>query len=385
MADPIFFQNLLKQVDQPAVFIGMVNTWMENSFRETGCVIMDNFLTDLMDEQREPRSKVDEDQLFLLLAMWMKQTSLDLRKAMMFNTDHMVGLSCLAQNDDVELLQGVFDHDVFLHPSSTQVSIMFVSRLLMCTNVDKSLYHILSSPAFARIVGGGTQCQLAGRSVDIEPLDIETLMWRIFTSNSHNGQQIATQVKNVVLDNLNEIAVFAVLDVVASGDPKAKVSKDFLDDPRFLQWEHKDECLVRYCQRIDTIFPPKLNRHFPEILDVAVCNCAYILIEAAGLGVPLPTVHTNLGVVLKDHPQAIGVVQQTIERLDAVATPSLSHFPHPDIEILLEQLSDEDLQQWRAQGWSRDEQFSISQYPRFVKAGLVEHITHTGLSRKRMI
>lgn len=385
MADPIFFQNLLKQVDQPAVFIGMVNTWMENSFRETGCVIMDNFLTDLMDEQREPRSKVDEDQLFLLLAMWMKQTSLDLRQAMMFNTDHMVGLSCLAQNDDVELLQGVFDHDVFLHPSSTQVSIMFVSRLLMCTNVDKSLYHILSSPAFARIVGGGTQCQLAGRSVDIEPLDIETLMWRIFTSNSHNGQQIATQVKNVVLDNLNEIAIFGVLVVLASGNPNAKVSENFLDDPRFLRWKNKDECLIRYCQDIKTIFPPKLNRHFPDVVEVAVCNCAYILMEAAGLGVPLPTVHANVGAVLKDHPQAIEVVQQTIERLDAVATPSLSTFPDPDIELLLEQLSDEHIEQWRAQGWSRDEQFSVFHYPRFVKSALVEQVADMGLSRKRMI
>lgn len=385
------FSNLLKHVNQPDLFITMVNAWMDKSHQTSACVEtdVDQFLCGLMDEQREARSQVNEELLFDALSVWIKQATVEQRTAMIFNTEHMVGLSCLAQSDDLALLDGISLHDMFLtHSNSTDVSVMFLSRLITCAdNAPKSLCYLLSSPAFAAIVRGGNQCELGGREVYIDSLDIESLMWRVFVSSktTPQAQIIADLVRNVVLDNLNDIAVHGVLDVLASGNPNMRVSETFLTDPRFLQWTEKDACLARYCCKHSTIFPTTLNRHFPELVEVGVCNCAYILMEAAGLHVPRPSVETDLCGILQDHPQAVEIVRKTIERLDASAHPSLSNFPDSDIEMLLGALSDEHIQQWRDNPWEKDVHFSMPHYPRLVKSALTEQVGNSGLARKRMI
>lgn len=386
----MFFQNLLNQSHDPEHFIDLINVWMKSPSNQDVSVAhkVDAFLEQLMDEQREPRSHIDDDRFFELLAMWMKQTDVEHRCAMMFNSEHMVGLSCISRNDDVDLLKSIPLYNVFAHnPNQSEVSLSFVSNLL--TAVSKSehtLHYIFSSSEFSAIVRGGEKCHINGKSMRVDHFAIESLLNRTLISNTTAGRNIAQTVKNVILDNLNTLSVHVVLDVLSTSHPATAITKDFLTDQRFLNWSDKDLCLVEYLLKANTILPAELISHFPPpLFEVSACHCAYLIIEGETFGKPTHLVFDKLHAVLQDHQDGVAVVRRTIEKLNEQSNPSLTVFPDRDIEMLLDCLSESQLQDWYANRWAKDEEFSIFQYPKFTKKIILDHIPNTTTFRKRVL
>lgn len=392
MADPSFFQKLLREVNHPGQFAAMINCWMDDPINCTDCVAtdVDRFLEQLMDEQREPRSAVDCDQLFDALKEWMKQASIEHRCAMMFNSEHMVGLSCISRNDDVELLKSVPLHNIFVSNAHySEISLGFVSQLLTAAyEAENTLRYIFSSSEFAQIVGGGTTCVINTTPVRINSSALEAMLWRAFvpSHDTQSGKKIAQIIQNVILDNLNTVAVHGVLDVLSANHSSAAITTDFLTDPRFLNWDEKDVCLRQYLERTNTIFPEELIAHFPPpLFEVSACHCAYLILQAESFGEPAEGLFDNLRALLHPHEDGVWVVRRTIEKLNTLSHPPLTNFPDRDIQMLLECLSDSQIQQWHSHPWDKDAEFSISQYPQLMKQIILNHIPPNSAQRKRVL
>lgn len=390
MSELSFFQRLLKEVNDPARFVAMVNGWMDDSVNCTDCVATDmgQFLEQLMDEQREPRSAVDCDQLFDALNIWMKQARLEQRCAMMFNSEHMVGLSCISRNDDVELLKSIPLYHVFVTSNYSQVTLGFVSNLLTATHeAERCLHYILSSSEFAHIIQSDV-CMINGISRRVGPSELEALLWRalIPAHNTTAGKNIAQLVQNVILDNLNTTAVHGVLDVLSANHSNAAITTNFLTDPRFLDWSEKDVCLRQYLEQNNTIFPAELIAHFPPpLFEVSACHCTYLILQAESFGEPTDLLFDNLRGILHPHEDGVSVVRRTIEKLNTWAHPPLTDFPNRDIQMLLDCLSDSQIQQWHSQPWERDAEFSISQYPQIMKQIILDHLPINSAPKKRVL
>lgn len=380
MSHPTFFQSLLKEVNNPAQFVDMVNMWMEDPQNNVGGVghTIDRFLAHLMDEQDEPCSRVDCDQLFDALKIWMWQASVEQRCAMMFNTDHMVGLSCVSRKDDVQLLKSIPLYHVFVNSNQSKVALGFVSNLLTNTHeTENSLNYILSSSEFAQIVNTD-RVLINGEPKHVDPSELESLLWRALVPvhNTTAGKNIAQLVQNVILDNLNATAVYGVLDVLSANPLNAAITTDFLTDPRFLEWSEKDVCLRQYLKQDNTIFPAELIPHFPPpSFEAAACHCAYLIINL-DQSQKDQTAHLfdYLHTILHTHEDRVTTVRRTIEKLETMTRQSLTTFPDEDIEMMLNCLSENDIQWWRDNPWDYDQNFSINQYPRFVKQGLLNEV-----------
>lgn len=394
MSELSFFQRLLKEVNHPARFVAMVNTWMEDPATATFNVDMDvdQFLEQLMDEQREPRSQVDYDQLFDALKLWMVQASVEQRCAMMFNSHHMVGLSCIERNDDVEFLKSTPIERVFLpNRESPEISMGFVANMLTATSAfEHTLRYIFSSSVFARIVQGGRACQMGETMVRITPQCMDTLFWRVFIPihEGRAGEHIAQIVINVILDNLHSVAVHELLDLLAAKRPGTALTADVFNDPRFINWSGRSACLTEYLAYHTTILPAELMAHFPPGFEVAACHCAYLIIQANTHDGHTPQNLHNLYDVLHTHEDPIATIRRTIEKLQILAPPSLTQFPNQNIEVMLNCLSANDIQQWRNNPWIKDHEFSIDQYPCFLKHTLLENIesaTLESLYKKRAL
>lgn len=390
MEDLSFFQKLLKEVNNPGQFVALINWWMEDPTNHTNCVAtdVDCFLEQLMEEQREPRSTVDYDQLFDALNGWMKQTSVEHRCAMLFNSEHMVGLSCISRCDDVELLKSIPLYNVFVNSNQSQVVLGFVSQLLTATHeAENTLRYILSSTEFSKIVQSDV-CVINGTPRRVAPSELESLLWRALVPvyDTTAGKNIAQIVQNVILDNLNTTAVHGVLDVLSAFNPAAAITTDFLTDPRFLKWAEKDACLRQYLAQNNTIFPKELIAHFPPPLyEVSACHCTYLIIQAETFGEPTELLFDNVRAILNEHEDGVSVVRRTIEKLNTLSHPPLTNFPDRDIQMLLDCLSDSQLQQWHTNPWEKDNEFSISQYPQFMKHILLGHIPNNNVTKKRVL
>ena len=390
MSELSFFQKLLKEVNNPAQFVAMVNTWMEDPANTTSNVAtdIDQFLEQLMDEQREPCSQVNYDQLFDALKLWMMQASVEQRCSMMFNSDHMVGLSCIERNDDVGFFKSIPLHRIFLpNPQRSEILMGFVENMLTATpEFENTLSYIFSSPEFASIVAGGNTCRMGERQVSVPPQSMERLLWRVFVPihDGEAGRNIARIVQDIILNNLHSVSVHGVLDVLSAHARQAAVSTEFLTDPRFVNWSGKNECLSQYLEHNNTIFPAELIPHFPPpSFEVAACHCTYLFIHADKV-----SLQNDLHGILSTHEDPVATVRRTIEKLETQANSSLTVFPDRDIEVLLECLSDEDIQKWRANSWDQDQKFSIDQYPRFLKHTLLDGIEDVGVDpvcKKRVL
>lgn len=393
MTNLTYEQQLLQHVAQhnTDAFVAMVNQWMDeraNPMTSVGHDV-DQFLELLMDEQKEHRSKVEYDDLFLALSAWMKQATLEQRTAMLFNTEHMVGLSILGKTDDVALLQSVPDYSIFI-PNDTHncINFSFVSNLLTATeDASASLQYIFSSPAFIEIVKHGNTCTLAGRSVSVEKESLDSFLWRVFkpVRSSPEATKIAGVVLNSILDHISAPVIESLMDVFTSYSRTPLLCDDFFSDHRFSNWDKQEQFFIDYLQKTSTTFPASMNTYFPSLAGVAACNCAHTMVEASALNTPLSQVQQSLAHVCGNRDDAHWVIQQTILKLDSVSQPSMTVFPDFEIGTLLDSLSDTQLQQWRQEGWEHDEKYSINKYPQFVKMTLLDHIDVTTTTKRRVL
>lgn len=388
----MFFQNLLKQSHNPEHFIALINTWMDTPSNQGDCVAntVDAFLGQLMDEQREHRSHIDDDLFFDLLAAWMKQADVEHRCAMLFNSEHMVGLSCIERCDDVQLLHNIPTHRLFApNPNSSCVSFQFVSHLLVCAESSpQTLDYIFSTPAFVSILKGGDTCVLDGRALYVDDSDLHSFLWRAFVPSVEGpvATHISERIANIVLDTLHPIVVDVVLDVLSAGNTRSTLFPEILNDQRFQSWSEKDQHLSQYVRKPKTIFPPDLNAHFPQIFEVAACNCAHmIMLASGGNSASINQLQHDLAAVLQPHPNAVDVVRATIEKLNMATYSPLSNFPDSDVDVLIDALSEEHIEQWRNRPWERDEEFSIHKYPQFERALLLSHVCVPPTIKKRSI
>lgn len=386
----MFFQNLLKQSHNAEHFIDLINGWMDTPSNQDVSVAhtVDSFLEQLMNEQREPRSHIDDDRFFELLSMWMKQADVEHRCAMLFNSEHMVGLSCIERCDDVELLHNIPDHRIFVpNAESSYVSFQFVYHLLMCGEASpQTINHIFSTPSLACILKGGGTCVLDGRELQVDDSELHSFLWRVFVPSVESpvASYTAQRVANIALDTLHPIVVDVILDVLSAGNSHSTLSPEILNDQRFQSWSNKDQHLIQYARNPNTIFAPNLNVHFPQIFEVAACNCAHMIMLASG-GKRADQLEYDLATVLRPHPNAVEVVRATIEKLNMATHTPLSNFPDSEITILLGALSGEHIDQWRTTPWERDTEFSIYKYPKFEHALLLSHISVPQTTKKRSI
>lgn len=388
----MFFQNLLKQSHDPEHFVDLINVWMNTPSNQDVSVThtVDAFLERLMDEQREPRSHIDDDRFFELLAMWMKQTDVEHRCAMLFNSEHMVGLSCIERCDDVELLHHIPAHCLFApNVEGSHVLFQFVSHLLMCCESSpKTLEYIFSTPVLSAILKGGNACVLDGRTLHIDEDNLHSFLWRVFVPSREGpvATHTAQRVANIALDTLHPIVVDIILDILTACNSRTAVSAEILNDPRFQSWPNKDQHLIGYLRNPKTTFDSHLNSYFPHIPEIAACNCAHMIMVASGEKTgSIDQLEHNLAGVIHSHSQGVDVVRATIEKLNTLTYSPLSDFPDSDVHVLIEALSSEQIEEWLHTPWERDSEFSIHKYPKFERALLLSHISVPQTTKKRSL